>query len=138
MKELDVLNAFSPQLFVIMAGSIKLFLFIQKMYQTVGIYDPGKNQNHLFNSKCVFFSTFSAEIFILMVICAVTEAQSIPDIAIGFYLSATSLMIAFIYLSSIFLSAKIYGLIGKIEEFIEQSKFQLFCSFNSGNIQKKP
>lgn len=116
---------FSSILSVIMAGSFKLFLFVQKSYGTVGIYSAkqNQNQNHLFNSKCVFFLIFSAHIFISMVISAVTESKSVYEIALGFYLSTTSLLTLFIYISNIFYSANIFELIGKFEKFIEKSKF---------------
>lgn len=108
----------------ITAGSIKLFLFVQKSYQTIGIYLPQQNQNQnpLFNSKSVLLIIFSVQIFILLVISAIAQSQSIHEIALSFYLSTTSLLIIFTYVSNIFCFKSIFELIKKFEKFIEKSK----------------
>lgn len=106
-----------------MAGSFKLFLFVQNSFRTVGIYQPEQSQNHLLNSKCIFLLIISAQIFISMVINAVIESQSTYEIALGFYLSTTSFLTIFLHVSNFFCSAKYFELIGKFEKFIEQSKF---------------
>lgn len=112
-----------------MAGPLKLFLFVQKSYQTIGIHSPQQNQNHLLNPRSVFLLIFSSQILISVVISAIAASQSFYDIALGFYLSTTALLAIYVYVSNIFCFASIFELIKNFEKFIEQSKWKHFIFF---------
>lgn len=105
-------------------GSIELFRFVQKSYRTVGIYPSEQIQNHLL--KCALLLIFSAQILVLIVASAVTVPQSTYKIALGFYLSTTTLVTIFFYIFSILNSTNIFELIEQFENFIEHSKYKNF------------
>lgn len=98
-----------------MAHKIKLFLYVQKSVERVGIDRPLPNQNGSMSSKRVFISIFNVQIFI-------TASASIYELAFSFYLSTTSFVVQTFYNLSIIYIADIFNLIGKFEQFIQKSK----------------
>lgn len=107
-----------------MARTIKLFLYVQKSFERVGIDTQQQNQHRLLSSKSVYFLIFMTHIFILMVISGVTATQSIYDYALSVYLSTATFVIMSLYVLNIFHSGNICKLIEKIEQFIRKSKFE--------------
>lgn len=102
---------------------MKLFHFVRKFYQTIGIDLSESNQTEcLFNAKNVlpllcqvqmFGSAFGAFLF---------EVKSISDYGMAFYASITGFAMANFFSILISNSPSIRKLINKFEKFIEKSK----------------
>lgn len=105
-----------------MAGSIKLFQFVQKFHRFIGIYPREPNQKHSTNwtqatcliSYAQYLCTTSA--FLLF------EANSLFDFGFVFFTLAAVVNCIAIYLIFIWQSQNTYEFIENCERFIEKSE----------------
>lgn len=122
-----------------MAGSIKLFQYLQSRHQAVGIYPPGPNQHSgSFNSKNSIFIFFFAQGWIASFAFFLFEAKSAYDYGFSFYVIITELATLAYYSITILKMPDILTLIEKYEELIEKSEWKrnIFIS-NVNNFNSK-
>lgn len=124
-----IIPSVSLVLILAMAGAIKLFQFLRKCYQIIGIYPPETNQkNYPFNSKNIIFMIFFVQVLFSCSAFLLFNATSAYDYGLSFYMAATELLLLVYYPIIIFKMPDILTLIGNFEKFIEKSKWKHFLS----------
>lgn len=128
-------DRFSHQWIVNMAGSIKLFQFVQDFFPMIGIYPAQQNQNkNAFNSTNAFFFIVSIELILSTIAFLVFDAKTIFACGFGFYVLPSVTVGMVIYSLMIWKFENMLELIGNCEEFIEKSEFtSYFSTFNKAS-----
>lgn len=104
-----------------MAGSIKLFQFIQSLFQTMGIYSPQPDQHRFtFNSRNIFFLLGIASFSIGH--CGYFLTETTFE---SFYRSTTQVNALIDVILNIWRMPIILHLIDICEKFINRSKYQI-------------
>lgn len=104
-----------------MARSIKLFLNLRQLYETMGIYPAQNDQHCLFNFKNLIFLFCFTQALVPIIVYTYVEANSIEEYGMDFY-AAITLVIAIININQqIWKGSEIFQLIEHLEEFIERS-----------------
>lgn len=109
-----------------MAGqrSVKLFLFIQKYYQTVGIHSPQPNQIRCsFNRKNVIFVVCSVQSIVSTTAFLLFEAKSVLDLGMPVFFLACLFLALTLYLIPIWQMRNISEFIDYCEAFIASSMY---------------
>lgn len=102
-----------------MASSIKLFEFVQKIHQAIGIY-PSSSDN--LRSKIVKICAAQAVLTVLAYL--LFEAQSMSDYGYGFCILISMIMANIVYLLFLWQSKKTSIFFANCEKFIEKSEYQ--------------
>lgn len=122
---------FSLLLTVKMAGSIKLFQFLQKCYQTIGIHPSQRNHKPLLiNCTKWIFVICQTQLLFSTVAFFVFEAESMFEYGFGFFALIAIINGIVIYLILIWQSENIVEFIENCEDFIVESKCGTFPCFN--------
>lgn len=108
---------------VTMAGSIKLFLNLRNVYETMGIHPSHNDQHSGFNAKNLFFISCLTLTLLSVIAYSCIQAKSIEEYGMDFY-AAITLLIAVINISlQVWNGPKIFELIEHSERFIKMSRF---------------
>lgn len=111
-----------------MNGSIKLFQFIHKRYQLIGIYPPRPNQNHSpINSKIRIFLVCLIQLFVFSTIFLLFYATSMFEYGITLYTLSSLALSMTAYLFPIWQMKNILQFHEFCESFIETSKLSASC-----------
>lgn len=111
---------------VIMAGSMKLFLFFQKIHQTLGIHPPQAFQKKfLINSSNVFYLVGLAHFALGAFEFLIWEGNSLFDIGLVFYVIIISIACIVFYIIFIWQNENTLSFIKDCEKFIENSKWHI-------------
>lgn len=117
-----VLNFF--RMTVKMDGSVKLFQFIQKFHQTLGIYPPQlKQQPYQINSINKIFLVCLVQMIITTTAFLMFEAESMFSYGLAFFVLIAMINGVVIYLTFIWQFENTVKYIGNCEEFIVKSKY---------------
>lgn len=101
------------------SDKIKLFKFIQKTYQDIGVYPPQSNQNcSSINAKKWLFSFILLQFFVSTTAYLLIEANSMTEYGMGFYTSVTIAIFSFFWQMK-----NTYSYIEHFERFIERSEY---------------
>lgn len=116
-----------------MAGSIKLFQFVQKYNQIIGIYSSqSTTMQGSINSTQAFFWISCAQIWFTIAAFLVFEANSMFDYGFEFFAFISIINGIAIYSIFIWQSQNTLKFIENCERFIEKRKYcfeQKFCEF---------
>lgn len=132
-------NSVSLSLILNMAGGdrIKLFKFIQKSYQEIGIHSSHSDQNcRSINLKVWFILLCHAHFFISSAANLVFEANSMIEYGMACYTCSTTVFSIVTYLISFWQMENILSYIENCERFIEKSEYSeiiytlFFCTVN--------
>lgn len=106
-----------------MVRKIKLFQWIRKMYQIIGI-DPSCQSGHKFLSKYKKFGflVLLVAMFIGLTASILFEAETTADRAIGFSTAALAATAILFFSTTALKMENIIEMIGKFEDFIEMSE----------------
>lgn len=112
-----------------MAGSIKLFQFIQKCHQTIGICptQPDHKQCSTYPTQAIFLIC-STLWMLIMAAFLVFKAKSMFDYGFGFFVLIATINCIVVYLIFIWQSVNTVKFIANCEAFIEQSKCHYKCN----------
>lgn len=106
-----------------MALQIKLFRRIQKIYRMTGIYPSSESsQNSILNLRNVMALTSITILLIASTAFTLFEAKSTAEYSAGSSASITVFTIIILFVINLFEVKNIIKLIGKFEDFIEQSE----------------
>ena len=117
------MSQFSLHSIVAMAGSIKLFQFVQSIYQTMGIYSHQLNQHFVFNIRKMYF-LFGITFFIIGHFGYFLSEKTYET----FYRFISQLITLLDLMLTIWRMPTILHLIETCEKFIDRSKYQ--CKLN--------
>lgn len=109
-----------------MTGSIKLFEFVQKCYQFMGIHSFRIN---LLNPKNLLFLVFPSTEMISMIAYILYKADSAKEYNSAFYLFNTNFGFTIYYLIIIWKMPNILQLIEQFQEFIEISASEVILIY---------
>lgn len=110
-----------------MAPSIRLFQFVQKFHQTIGIYPPRANQKRRsIHSKSIICLGFLAQFIVSTVVFLAHDAKSMFDYGFGFFGLTTVINCTVIYILFTWQSETLLNYIENCERFIETSKYGRF------------
>lgn len=105
-----------------MAGPIKLFQLVQKLYQMLGIQRPQKNEAIAFNSRNLFFLFCYTQLCGSMMAFFLLRASTMLEYGSSFFMFITQFYITVDFLILMLRISKILDLITEFENFIEKSK----------------
>lgn len=105
-----------------MAGSKKLFQFVQKLFKILGIRPPQKNETLSFNSRNLFFLFCYAQLFLSMIAFFLFKAKTMLEYGSSFFMFITQFIIALFFLILMWRITNILKLIAEFEQFIEKSE----------------
>lgn len=107
--------------------TIKLFRFIQKTYQAIGVFPPKSNQNRSpINFKDWFFIFCEVLFFISTAAHLFFEANnSMIEYGLIFFTCTTSIFCIVTYLILFWQMKNILNFIENCERFVEKSKYRL-------------
>lgn len=103
-------------------STMKLFQFVRKFYQNIGIDLAQSNQECLFNAKNILPLLCQVQMFISAFGAFLFQVKSISDYGMAFYASITGFAMANFFAILISNRPTIYKLIRSFEEFIDKSK----------------
>lgn len=116
---------FSWSLTVAMAGVIRLFPTIKKIYKTMGLpirtSQSCWSEYFIVNAKILFFSISTVQLFLTSSAYVLFEAKTADEHGISFFIVITIFAVAACIVTTAWKIDKILTLIGKYEEFIEKS-----------------
>lgn len=117
-----------------MAGSIKLFQFVQQYHQIIGIYHPSQsNQKHRpYNFTQAIFLICFTQMIITIAAFLLFEDISMFDYGIAVFILVAMITSTVIYLQFIWLAENTLKFIENCEKFIEKSKCTVLniCKIN--------
>lgn len=107
-----------------MAKSLKLFQFVQKIHRAVGIQPLQPNQKwwHI-NLRNAIFLISSIQLLVTSIAFLMLEAQSMLDYGFGFFLTLCVINTIVIYVLFIWQFGNTLEFINNCEELIQTSKF---------------
>lgn len=100
-----------------MAHKIKLFEWIRRMYQIIGIYPTSKSNSIMFVNFVLLFGLLMGSLAYI-----VFESKRTADRAIGFSTAVLATTVILFYSTTMFEMTNTIRLIGRFEDFIEMSK----------------
>lgn len=105
-----------------MANKIKLFKFVQRGYQTMGIYSFQSNRNRMPNAKKLYFSLSMLQLLASTTVLIVCDINSIDEFANALFTCSSSLCALVTYSVIVWKAPHIFKLIEHFEEFVEKRK----------------
>lgn len=116
-------NHISLPLRAAMAGEIKLFQNVQKLYGTLGIHPPNQSyQANSLNRRNLFFLSSSSVTFASSIAYLLFEARTISDYGVPFCVSVIIFSGLAVNVIQIWRGENIYQFIANSDAFIEQSE----------------
>lgn len=111
--------------------TIKLFKFIQKSFQGIGIYPPQLNQTHNPINPTFWLNLFChAQFFVSSTAYLLFEADSMIEYGLVFFIDATVIGCFIFYLISFWETKAIFNYIENCERFVEKSEYTAVCNLN--------
>lgn len=102
---------------------MKLFHFVRKYYQSVGIYPTDLNPNGGFNMRNFRLLLMMSALFASTISSFVFQSTTIMEYAESFYIFSTVLASVINFWATIWKAEKIFTFIDELEEFMQKSKF---------------
>lgn len=104
-------------------GKIRLFKFIQKIYQEIGIQPPKAHENRSgINTNKWFFIVGLGQLFVTSVAYLILDANSMLEYGRAFFSSITVLTSIILHSIMTWQMENILNYIGNCEQFIEKSE----------------
>lgn len=104
------------------SGMMKLLLSVQEYLRMAGIYLPQNARANPFNSKNLFVLSQLVLAFVLIAIYGITEAKTVPECGLAFYVFITELALSIYFFNNIWNTLGILKLIEEFEGFVAKSE----------------
>lgn len=111
-----------------MVVKIKVFQYVRKSYQAIGLDPIQSNPTPLVLNERVFFIAISIlQMFISSTAFLIFEAGTVQEFTSSFYTSITNLFLLVNFLALATKTGDTSKVIEAFEEFIEKSEVKIFC-----------
>lgn len=118
-----------------MTQTLKFFKLIRELFRKMGIHLCQSNQNRTYNLRNSFILIILAQMFVASAVFLLFEADSIEGYGQSFYLTATSLLLLFLWPYFIHNMDNLFHLMNQMDKFGQNRKSKK--KIESTNFKRK-